>query len=162
MPRSVGLILVLVSILVAPSVVADIDPAQYEKAIKAIRCDCGCHPQSVKDCACGRAAQVRRDIHDQMAGGPVAGQADRTAEALIASYVERQGAQILIAPAATGFNLVAWLGPLAGLLFASGGLVLLIARWNRQQRGAVLPVAPTLSPDDPYLRRLNEELEELE
>ena len=162
MPRSVGLILVLVTILVAPSVVADIDAAQYEKAIKAIRCDCGCPPQAVKDCTFGRAAQVQRDIHDQMAGDPVTGQTDMTAEALIASYVERQGDQILIAPAARGFNLVAWLGPLAGLLFASGGVALLIVRWNRQQRGAVLPVAPALSPDDPYLRRLNEELEELE
>ena len=31
----------------------------YDEAINTILCDCGCHPQTVKECACGRAAEMR-------------------------------------------------------------------------------------------------------
>lgn len=163
MPRSLWTLVVLVTTVLVPGAAAELDPVQYEKVIATIRCDCGCHPQSVKDCACGRAAQMRREIHGQMSGEAATGKPEMTADELIALYVENQGDQILIAPAAAGFNLVAWLGPLGGLLLACGGIALLIRRWHRRHpAAAMVSAAPAPGPDDPYLQRLNKELEELE
>ena len=85
------------------------DTAGYEEAISTIRCDCGCHPQSVKDCACGRAGALRDEMRGAIDGG-------LTGEQVIAAYVEQHGEQIRIAPTARGFNLIAWLGPLFGLV----------------------------------------------
>jgi len=147
----------------APAGAAAVDPAEYDEAISTIRCDCGCHPQSVKDCACGRAAQMREEIQAQMAGDPSTGRPAMNAAGLIAWYVERQGEQIRISPAATGFNLLAWLGPLVALLVASVVLVALIRRWHGQRPAVPAPAeGPPLPGDDPYLRRLNRQLEELE
>lgn len=158
-----ALLLALGAVCMAAPAAGQVDPAEYEKAIETIRCDCGCHPQSVKDCACGRATEMRREIHDEMSADPLTGKPEMSADELIARYVERQGEQILIAPAAAGFNLLAWLGPLGGLLVASAGVVLLLRHWHRKRPAAVAaPVAPLPQPDDPYLERLNKELEELE
>ena len=156
MLRRLAVVLALAVILLPPAAGA-VDPAEYEEAIETIRCDCGCHPQSLKDCACGYAAQKRQEIHAEMSAG------DMSADDLIAAYVKRMGEQILISPAATGFNLVAWLGPLAGLVLASVGLLWVLRRWRRQR-----PLVPAVAaevvvePDDPYLKRLNKELEELD
>jgi len=86
-----------------------------------------------------------------------------TGDQVIASYVAQHGEQILIAPEATGFNLLAWLGPLAGLVLACGGMFWLLRRWAARregERGAAQP-AVRLDEDDPYLGRLQRELEEL-
>lgn len=131
--------------------------ADYLEAAKTILCDCGCHPQSVHDCACGRAAEMRDDLAELVAAG-------QTGAAIIASYVEEYGEQIRVAPTATGFNLVAWLGPALALLGAGAGLVLVLRRWNRnqQQHGAVdADAAGSGAPaDEPYVNRLQSELEE--
>ena len=36
--------------------------AAYDEAARMILCDCGCHPQSAHECACGRAAEMREEI----------------------------------------------------------------------------------------------------
>lgn len=131
--------------------------ADYLEAAETILCDCGCHPQSVHDCACGRAAEMRDDIAELAAAG-------RSGEAIVASYVAEFGEQILVAPKATGFNLVAWLGPALGLLGAGAGLVLVLRRWNRNQQQRHEADADATSSgtpaDEPYVDRLQSELEE--
>ena len=106
---------------------ASVDPAEHRKAIETVICDCGCHPQSVADCACGRGATMREEILTEMDRDGLDG------DALIARYVERFGEQVRIAPSVSGFNLVAWIGPLVLLVAASGGLGLVLRRWRRQQ-----------------------------
>lgn len=151
--------LLLTALAGASAAAAEVDPAEYELAISTILCDCGCHPQSVKACACGRAAEMRREIHDQMAG--VAGPPLPTGEELIAHYVAQHGEQIRIAPTARGFNLVAWVGPFVALFLACVGMLFLLRRWRSAPGGEILeaPVAGPL-PDESYLRRLQEKLEE--
>ncbi len=122
--------------------------SEYSRAIETIRCDCGCHPQSVADCACGRAAEMRREIAAQIDQG-------RSAEEVIAAYVARHGEQIRIVPEARGFSLVAWLGPLVLLPVAAWLVVAVLRRWRRR----VEPALPALDPDDPYLARVERELE---
>jgi cytochrome c-type biogenesis protein CcmH len=71
--------------------------------------------------------------------------------------VAQFGAQILAAPPRSGFNLLAWWLPIAGLV--GGALVLgVLARWWSRGRGEP-PAAVTRAPLDPGLeRRLDDEL----
>ncbi len=130
------------------------DGPAFDAAARTLRCDCGCHPQSVKDCACGRAAAMRDEIRGLVAQG-------LDAEAIVARYVEQQGEQILLTPTATGFNLVAWLGPLIGLLLAAGGVVLLLRRWIRARapEAAPLPDVAAIPDDGAYRDRLRRAIE---
>ena len=68
--------------------------AAYEKAASTILCDCGCHPQSVKECACSRAEEMRQAIATEAASGT-------GGDAIVAGYVARYGQKILISPEAS-------------------------------------------------------------
>jgi len=156
---SVLLILFLAAETAAQSLGQD---AEYKKAISTILCDCGCHPQSTKDCACGRAAKMRQEIAQRMAtGGPDGTPLD--AEGVIALYVEEHGESIRIAPLARGFNLVAWLGPLAGLVGASLILLWLLRRWSTQAAAAQpdgpAPSIPVPDVDNEYHERVRRAVE---
>ena len=123
-------------------------------ASSTILCDCGCHPQSVWDCACGRAAELRDEIAGMIRTG-------RTGDQVIEEFVARQGEQVRIAPLARGFNLVAWLGPAFLFFGAAVAIVLVLRRWRRSAPAAPdaqTPVA-AIDPDDPYLARLRDDLE---
>ena len=126
---------------------------EYAKAATTILCDCGCHPQSIHDCACGRAAEMRNEVTGMIRSG-------MTGDEVIEAYVAEKGEQIRIAPEAEGFNLVAWLGP--GLLFlvAAGALLLLLRRWSRSASETRQEAPPEIDPEDPYVARLKKELED--
>jgi cytochrome c-type biogenesis protein CcmH/NrfF len=124
----------------------------YEYAAKALLCDCGCNPQSIKDCACSRADELRASLAADAAAG-------KTADQIIAAYVAKNGVKILVSPPATGFNLIAWIGPAAGLLVATALIVTMIRRWRTAAAGAAPPVAATLDPAD--LARLKRDLDDL-
>jgi len=130
------------------------DPAEYGKAAATILCDCGCHPQAVADCTCGRAAEMRAEVRGMIESG-------MSGEAVIAAYVERYGDKIRIAPTATGFNLLAWLGPLVALVAGLVGVVWLVRRLSRRAADvAPVDAAPPPAGDDAYLARLRREVEE--
>lgn len=129
------------------------DRVEFEKAAKTILCDCGCHPQSVFDCACGRAEEMRQEIAAEIRAG-------KSGEEVIGAYVARYGEQVQIAPTARGFNLVAWLGPLLLLLVSTAGVLLLLRRWRGAQAREEPVERPGPDPDDPYLARLRKDLEE--
>jgi len=134
-------------------------PVQADAARVAgdmILCDCGCHPQTVNDCACGRAAEMRQEIAGLVADG-------LTSEQVVAKYVEASGEQILIVPTANRFNLVAWLGPLFGLAAGAVWLGFALRRWQRRPSPDPAPAA--LAPRkvaDPYMARLERDLKDLE
>lgn len=154
-------VLTLALLLGASSAVAALDEAsypEYEKAARTILCDCGCHPQSVHECACGRAAEMRRDVATLVEQG-------KSGDDVVAFYVERFGEKIRIAPLARGFNLVAWLGPFVGLLAASALLVLLVRRWSRRRQSLPVAAEPAAAvsaadADALYHARLRRELED--
>lgn len=126
---------------------------QWEIAAKAILCDCGCHPQSVKDCACGRAAAMRDEMATMAAQGS-------TGIQVIDGYVARNGEKILVAPKAEGFNLVAWLGPLAGLFLMAAVMAVVLRRWRSKSVAALVPAPAGPAADDPYAARLEREVRE--
>lgn len=141
----------------AGEIPASIDREAYLEVASTILCDCGCHPQSVHACACGRAAEMRDEIAAALLrGGP--GGTPQTAAQVIASYVARHGEKIRIAPTTRGFNLVAWLGPFVGLMAAGIAVLFALRRWRAapQPQVARAETGPDLDPA--YLQRLQREL----
>jgi cytochrome c-type biogenesis protein CcmH/NrfF len=127
----------------------------YEKATSALLCDCGCVPQSIKSCGCGRAEELRHAIAADAAAG-------KSGDQIIAAYVAVKGEKILVAPPARGFNLIAWTAPAIGLLGAAVLISLMIRRWRRAFAALpVEPVPPAPVGDDAYLARLRREVDEL-
>lgn len=124
----------------------------YERAARAILCDCGCHPQSVLECACGHAQEMREAIAAEAAAG-------KSAEAIIAGYVARSGESILVVPKAEGFNLLAWLGPGVGLLVAILGVAALVRRWKSRRPSPDIDVPSP--PADADLARLRRAIDEI-
>ena len=125
-----------------------------------IICDCGCSNLTVKDCTCGKAAQVRAEIARRLERG-------ETPEQIVESYVEEYGEQILVAPTRTGFNLVGWLFPFAAILLAGAALVLLLRRWTRPVAAGTSPAEALAGgfpapPDPSFLRRIQEEMDGVE
>jgi len=161
-PLREGLLIGLVAALLVTSAIADqdgtcLENSEYEKATRMILCDCGCHPQSVHDCACGRAAEMRREIHGVMSAQCLTG------DDLIALYVEEHGDQIRIAPTASGFNILAWVGPSVGLIGTTGLVFLMLRRWSRKREEETGETPPPLEPvDERYRDRLRDALENLE
>jgi cytochrome c-type biogenesis protein CcmH len=147
-------VVLILALLGSPAALA-FDPAAYTEATDTILCDCGCHPQSVAACTCGRAAEVREEIHGMVASG-------MSGDEVIDDFVARYGEKILISPEATGFNLLVWLGPLALLLGGMLSMLLIVRRWSRRSADGALP-APAAQPaaDDPYVARLQREIEDL-
>jgi cytochrome c-type biogenesis protein CcmH len=104
------------------------------------------------------ADRMRAFISERIAAGETKSQIKST---LVAEF----GEGVLAAPSKEGFNLLAWLLPLAGL--AAGGVVVgvLVRRWV-SARAAEAPADPSTNgraPLDPELeRRLDEELARFE
>ena len=140
---------------VAVPLVAEVDPVEVEKATRTILCDCGCHPQSVHDCACGRAAEMRAEMTQLVEGG-------MTGEQVLAKYVDERGKQILVAPTADGFNLVAWTGPFVALLIGGSLVLFILRRWARTHSSTITAPVPIPATDNAYVKRLQEQLKEFE
>ena len=124
----------------------------YEHAATALLCDCGCHPQSIKECACGRAEELRVALAKDAASG-------RSGDEIIAAYVAQHGQKILVTPPATGFNLVAWTGPAIGLVSATLIIAFTIRRWHRTSAAPPAEGPPSSADDEAYLARLRHDVE---
>ncbi len=103
------------------------------------------------------AERIRAFISDRIAAGD-------TKSEIKDALVDQFGEAVLSAPPKSGFNLVAWVLPLAGLAVAGSVVGALAWRWTRGARGAAAagagdPGAEAPAGLDPDLeRRLDEEL----
>jgi len=93
------------------------------------------------------ARQIRALISRRIAAGD---SKQQIKDRLVAEY----GPQILAAPPKKGFDLLAWLLPIAGLLGGALVVGLLAWRWSRDRE----PVASAPQLDPALERRLDEEL----
>ena len=76
-------------------------------------------------------------------------------EQIKAALVEEYGPDVLAEPPSEGFDITAWLVPVALVVLAAGGVLLLAGRWRRRP-DAVAAAGPELDPAD--TRRLDAEL----
>jgi len=98
-----------------------------------------------------QADQQREFIRERVDAGQTKSQIKT---ALVAEY----GRDVLALPDSEGFGMTAYLVPLALVALLAGGLVLLIPRWRRRSRAALVETdeAPELSKAE--ASRLDEEL----
>jgi cytochrome c-type biogenesis protein CcmF len=133
---------------------------------KQIVCQCGtCGRQTLAECACGTAHQMRRKIQELLDSG-------KSAEDVIAYELSAYpGQSALVVPLDRGFNRLAWLLPYALVLGAVGGLVTIGRRWTHRPLRVVAAApsstgpGPTPTPDaadDAYAAKLDDELDELD
>jgi cytochrome c-type biogenesis protein CcmH len=95
------------------------------------------------------AQQIKSDIRTQIARGS-------SNDEIVEGYVERYGEQILAAPAPRGFNLTAYLLPLAAIVIAAVAVFLVAARWRRRQD--LVPAVGEQPSEDPRLAEWEERL----
>ena len=92
-------------------------------------CQCGCN-MVLSECnhqSCPFAIPERKAIAERLRQG-------ETPEAIIASYVEAYGRKILAQPTTQGFDLLAWLMPIAALLVGGIVVVRIVRAWARRPR----------------------------
>jgi cytochrome c-type biogenesis protein CcmH len=105
------------------------------------------------------ANQIRRFVRARIAAGDTKSE---IRDALVAEF----GRGVLAAPPKEGFDLLAWVLPLAGLGIAAGAIALLVVRWSRRDRpeaGLEQPSSNGRAELDPALeQRLEDELARFE
>jgi cytochrome c-type biogenesis protein CcmH len=120
-----------------------------------------CEGQTLDQSQAPAAQRVKAFIRERCAAGKTA---DQVKTELVAEFGER----ILAAPPRKGFNLLAWLLPIAALLAGAVAVGLAAWRWSRSREPQPAVVAPGAGgngrvPADPELeRRLDEELARFE
>ena len=102
------------------------------------------------------ALRMKAFIRERIAAGD-------TKSEIKASLVDQFGPAVLAVPPKKGFELVAWLLPLAGLLLGAVVVGALAWRWSRVRGGDEEPRDEASEPIDPALeRRLDDELARFE
>ena len=119
-----------------------------------IRCQCGCtldvYTCRTTDFSCQVSPSMHRDVMALVSGG-------YNAQEILDAFVGVYGERVLMAPSATGFNLLGWVAPFAAL---GGGAILvavLLRTWRRPAgTTASTRVSPMRSSDgtDEELARL--------
>jgi cytochrome c-type biogenesis protein CcmH len=144
------LALVVVAALLAVPVAhaSERDPTQAELEGEVMCPVCGTTLDQSNSPA---AQQIKRVIANRIAAGDTRSQIK---DRLVAEY----GDAILAAPPRTGFGLLAWWLPIAGIVAAAAVVGVGAWRWSRRREPAPAPV-----PLDPALeRRLDDELRRFE
>jgi cytochrome c-type biogenesis protein CcmH len=132
-------------------------PTELETEVMCPTCD----GQTLDQSQAPAAQRVKAFIRSRCAAG-------RSEDEVKAMLVDDFGERILAAPPRKGFNLVAWILPVAGLLV--GGVAVAIAAWRwsraREPEPRIGPAAASANgraPEDLELeRRLDEELARFE
>jgi len=119
-----------------------------------LRCQCGCtldvYTCRTTDFSCQVSPSMHRDVMSLVSGG-------YSAQEIIDAFVGVYGERVLMAPSASGFNLLGWIAPYAAL---GGGAILvavMLRNWRRPSVASATPLArPVRSTDatDEELARL--------
>ena len=136
-----------------------------ERAMKELLCVCGCPRESVFDCKCASAAQLRRQVMDFLGQSQfdlkTPGGRDAAYEAVLESFVKTYGGEQVLSTPRTKLS---WLFPSVAVV---GGLALLIVAGRRWVgRGAAVATttaaaaatAAAVAEDDTYADKLDDEL----
>ena len=116
----------LAVVVVGSSRPSDAPAARAARLEQQIACPV-CDGQSVAESNAPEARAIRDDIPDRIAAG-------LTDAEIRAAYVARYGDSVLLAPAGSGLDLLAWALPLAVLAVGALGVVVAVRRWARAPR----------------------------
>jgi cytochrome c-type biogenesis protein CcmF len=130
-----------------------------------LKCLCGC-PHSLHDCGdeCGPGVPRRAEIQRMLDTG-------KSDDDVLSFEGQAYGAQVFMSPPDKGFNRLAWVVPMGGLLLAAGGLVIAARKWTYQAKIAREKAAKDAAPPvvaaqtekrDEYEDKLDDALDELD
>lgn len=119
--------------------------AERDEIEHRIRCQCGCtldvYTCRTTDFTCQVSPSMHRDAMALAAGG-------YTGQEIIDAFVHTYGERVLMAPPASGFNLLGWAAPFIAL---GGGAVLVLAvlrNWRRAPRTEPAVQQRSTRPED--------------
>jgi cytochrome c-type biogenesis protein CcmH len=118
-----------------------------------VMCLCGC-VATVNHCPhrdCANVAEIRPVIEKEIAEGK-----DETT--ILQNLAIRYGVQVLAAPPAKGFTLMAWILPGVGLLAGLSFVVIIVLRWRKP--APVEDGVPAKTVDPKILAEIDEEMKE--
>lgn len=155
-PSALALVLALatrpgVAAAEAPLILGEQERARVQAVATEMICHCGCPRETVADCVCGMADDIRRDIWRDLQGG-------KSPAEVLDAYVAEHGEEFRSMPRKQGLGLVAWGLPWASMLVAAGVLLPVVRRWSRP--GAPLPPAAPL--EDGLDARIDKEVHDLD
>ena len=149
MIRSLAGVLATLLLLAGAAAAVPVDETTVHDVAAQLRCVV-CQSLSVADSPSETASQMRGIIRERLAAG------ESPAE-VRAYFVEKYGEWILLAPPKSGFNLLVWVVPFAGLGLGLVLVAVVLRRWSRK----IPPGAP--AGVDPALReRIRREMSETE
>jgi cytochrome c-type biogenesis protein CcmH len=123
--------------------------SRYNNLSHRTMCTCGC-AEILGECnhvGCSASTEELAIVRDGIANG----QSD---QAILDSMVAKYGAVVLAAPTGHGFDVVAWIAPVAVFLAALFGTILLVRHWSVGGRGG--PGGPTASAGGPSTPEMDE------
>ncbi len=149
MIRGLAGVLATLLLLAGAAAAVPVDETTVHDVAAQLRCVV-CQSLSVADSPSETASQMRGIIRERLAAG------ESPAE-VRAYFVEKYGEWILLAPPKSGFNLLVWVVPFAGLGLGLVLVAVVLRRWTRK----IPPGAP--AGVDPALReRIRREMSETE
>src|SRR3990170_6336471 len=84
-----------------------------------------CPGQTIEQSQSELSAQMRAIVREKLEQG-------ETKEKILQFFVERYGDAVLAAPVKSGFNLIAWLAPITGIVVGGIALWFVIKKWARR------------------------------
>jgi cytochrome c-type biogenesis protein CcmH len=127
-----------------PGARAVVSTAERDELEHRIRCQCGCtldvYTCRTTDFSCQVSPSMHRDIMSLVSGG-------YSAQEILDAFVGVYGQRVLMAPSASGFNLLGWVAPFAALAGGALGVAALLRNWSRAPR-PVLARSPSARPTD--------------
>jgi cytochrome c-type biogenesis protein CcmH len=140
-------VLATLLLLAGAAAAVPVDETTVHDVAAQLRCVV-CQSLSVADSPSETASQMRGIIRERLAAGESPAQ-------VRAYFVEKYGEWILLAPPKSGFNLLVWVVPFAGLGLGLVLVAVVLRRWSRK----IPPGAP--AGVDPALReRIRREMAE--
>ena len=131
--------------------------AEYEAAAGSLLCYCGCARQTVKDCTCGVAFELRDQFEGQLAKGA-------TSESIIAAYIDEHGEQSRNVPEKKGLSLLAWFGPAVAIVLAAVATLTVLLVWSARGRRSAhgAPMKEESEQEASLRKRMEKELREFD
>ena len=110
-----------------------------------------CPAETIDQAQVELSRQMRRIVREMLAQGA-------SREEILDFFVERYGPEVLAAPPRSGFNLLAWVVPAAGVLAGVVAVPLII--WSMARRGRPMAAGEPLMENDlePYLEAVDRDL----
>ena len=137
----------LLAIAVCFSMGATNSSARFNDLGHRMMCTCGC-AQLLGECnhvGCSESGHMRQELSAAIDSG-------LSDQEILTSFASRYGATVLAAPTTHGFDLVAWIAPLAVFAAALLGTILLVRRWSVGKKLA------TAQAGDPAIEALRQRI----